>query len=445
MACSFNRTQSLLSPPWNLPLDVKRHCAEVVWKGYTVIRNAVPAGECAALIDEFRAFEQLNDEIFTANRDQHGHYPRIVNLHTAFPPLISLFARNKMLLTVSDVLFGRRTSLYTSLFYETGSQQPIHRDTPVFSTRPEYLYFGNTVYLEPANDENGCLEVIEGGHLVGELDRERLATDHYGTLDKVKSQDGELWIKYQDSLAVRCQRRGLTTTKLHVQAGDTLIWHPQLPHGGSPIRDKSKTRFSLVMHTTPEGVPVYHQDAFFRPSTPYSETPHWDTRGLTAAKWSRIKAFHSTKRERLSVGRVPSARLLRVLASGLRPVPRAIRIAGTLTKVQARSCWVRRLRSSSSRAGQRSPGPNSIPPGTCGATPTSAWCWTPPTRTPMPCCGSIWSPASRSAIRQIPGSTRRGICKNTPALLPPSAGENTPPASTSTAARAMAAVAALVV
>ena len=86
----------------DLPLDVKRHCAEVVWKGYTVIRNAVPAGECAALIDEFRAFEQLNDEIFTANRDQHGHYPRIVNLHTAFPPLISLFARNKMLLTVSE-------------------------------------------------------------------------------------------------------------------------------------------------------------------------------------------------------------------------------------------------------------------------------------------------------------------------------------------------------
>ena len=30
-----------------------------------------------------------------------------------------------------------RTSLYTSLFYETGSEQPIHRDTPLFCTRPE--------------------------------------------------------------------------------------------------------------------------------------------------------------------------------------------------------------------------------------------------------------------------------------------------------------------
>jgi ectoine hydroxylase-related dioxygenase (phytanoyl-CoA dioxygenase family) len=259
----------------DLPVDVKRHCAEVIWKGYTVIRNAVPATECAALIGRFRGFERANDDIFAANRDQDGHYPRIVNLHTAFPQLIELFTRNQTLLTVSDVLFGRRTSLYTSLFYETGSQQPIHRDTPVFSTRPEYLYFGNTVYLEPAGDENGCLEVIEGGHLVGELDREGLATDQYGSLGDVPSQDGELWIKYQDTLVARCERRGLRKTKVHVQAGDSLIWHPQLPHGGSAIQDKSKTRFSLVMHTTPEGVPVYHQDAFFRPNTHYPETPHW--------------------------------------------------------------------------------------------------------------------------------------------------------------------------
>lgn len=165
-----------------------------------------------------------------------------------------------------------------SHFYEIGSQQPIHRNTPMFSTRPEYLYFRNTVYLQPANDENSCLEVIEGGHLVGELDQDHLATDHYGTLGKVEPRDGELWINYQDALAALWQRRGLTVTKLFVQAGDTLIWRPQLPHGGTPIPDNSKTRFSLVMHNTPEGLPVYHQDGFFRPNTPYPETPH---RGYT--------------------------------------------------------------------------------------------------------------------------------------------------------------------
>jgi ectoine hydroxylase-related dioxygenase (phytanoyl-CoA dioxygenase family) len=259
----------------DLPDDIKRHCAEVIFKGYTVIRGAVPAEECARLIADFHAFEDSNAAIFSENRDAHGHYPRIVNLHTAYPRLLHLFTRNSKHLAVSDALFGGRTALYTSLFYETGSQQPIHRDTPVFCTRPEYLYFGNTVYLEEAGDENGCLEVIEGGHLVGELHREDMARAHYGSLDEVRPDDGELWIKYQDTVVERCHKRGLTKTKVYVQPGDSLIWHPQLPHGGSPIADKSRTRFSLVIHSTPEGVPVYHQDAFFRPGVAYSETAPW--------------------------------------------------------------------------------------------------------------------------------------------------------------------------
>lgn len=45
----------------DLPLDVKRNCAEVVWNGHTVIRNAVPTGEFAALIDEFRSFVRATE------------------------------------------------------------------------------------------------------------------------------------------------------------------------------------------------------------------------------------------------------------------------------------------------------------------------------------------------------------------------------------------------
>jgi hypothetical protein len=48
-----------------------------------------------------------------------------------------------------------------------------------------------------------------------------------------------------------------------------------LPHGGTAIRDQSRTRHSLVFHTTPIDVPVYHQDVFFRPSEPAPETATW--------------------------------------------------------------------------------------------------------------------------------------------------------------------------
>ena len=66
--------------------------------------------------------------------------------------------------------------------------------------------------------------------------------------------------------------------RLYVEAGDSLIWHPQLPHGGTPINDRSRTRFSLVLHNTPVGVPVYHQHAFFNPNKQFPEAPHWTYR-----------------------------------------------------------------------------------------------------------------------------------------------------------------------
>ena len=255
--------------------EPKRRALQVVENGYTVIPGALSPQTCRDMITAFHDFERRHEAIFSENRDARGHYPRIVNMHNVFPELIRLFTHNPMLLDTLDALFGARASLYTSLFYEVGSQQPLHRDTPVFSTRPEYLYFGTTVYLEQAGDENGCLEVLEGGHKLPELDREAMAVKRYGSVDKVPNLDGDMWSEYQDTVVANGRAQGMATKRLHVNAGDSLIWHPQLPHGGTPIADPSRTRFSLVMHVTPEGVPVYHQNVFFAPNRAFPETPAW--------------------------------------------------------------------------------------------------------------------------------------------------------------------------
>jgi len=80
---------------------------------------------------------------------------------------------------------------------------------------------------------------------------------------------------YQRSVAAQCRSVGLASEPLCVQKGDTIIWHPQAPHGGAEIRDLTRTRYSLVMHTTPLGVPVYHQDVFFNPSKQVSDRAPW--------------------------------------------------------------------------------------------------------------------------------------------------------------------------
>lgn len=258
-----------------LPPLVRQHALEVVEKGYTLIKGAISAEACAGAIADFRKFEAANEAIFAANRNENGHYARIVNLHTAMPDLLKLFTRNTVWLAVQDVLFGAPAALHTSVFCEAGSQQPMHRDTPVFATRPEYMYFGTTVYLEPVGDENGCVDVMEGGHKLEELDREAMALVRYGSLSKITDQDDDIWTEYQESVVSQGLARGLAVKRLHAEAGDSLIWHPQLPHGGTPIVDRSRTRFSLVMHNTPVGVPVYHQRAFFNPDAKLPETAAW--------------------------------------------------------------------------------------------------------------------------------------------------------------------------
>ena len=50
---------------------------------------------------------------------------------------------------------------------------------------------------------------------------------------------------------------------LDVKAGDVVIWHPQMPHGGSPAKDKYRTRWSIAAHCAPSNVQVYQHDQFF--------------------------------------------------------------------------------------------------------------------------------------------------------------------------------------
>jgi phytanoyl-CoA hydroxylase len=54
-----------------------------------------------------------------------------------------------------------------------------------------------------------------------------------------------------------------------------VLWHPQLPHGGSQIKDVTQTRNSLVIHSTPTGTPVYQQNAFFNPDAKFCDSPGW--------------------------------------------------------------------------------------------------------------------------------------------------------------------------
>lgn len=242
--------------------DADEALAHLHENGFVVIDSQL-GDLCDEAVQEFREIEASHPDIL--KREADGRYPRLINFHLASPKMLKLFTRNPLALAVQDAFFGQPSSLYTTLFYEKGSTQDLHRDTPYFTTRPEHQYLGVWTPLEDVDAENGPLMVMQYGHKLPEENREEIAQELFGDIPIPHTSD-ELWVTYQDKVTRRGEAEGLIRQYVPVKKGQTIIWHPQLPHGGSPIVDPARTRLSLVQHVTPANYQVYGLEAFFRPS-----------------------------------------------------------------------------------------------------------------------------------------------------------------------------------
>ena len=77
------------------PDSIKPFVRELLQTGVTVIPASLPAELCHQIRDGFITFADKNLSIFQLYRDEHGHYPRIINLHIAYKSLLTCFDRTK--------------------------------------------------------------------------------------------------------------------------------------------------------------------------------------------------------------------------------------------------------------------------------------------------------------------------------------------------------------
>ena len=260
--------------PW-----LKKAAMEFIRDGYVVIRGGVSLSVCQHAIDSFNRWCALNIESCESVRDINGHLPRVINSHTVIKEIQHVITKNKKALQLQDFLFGEKTSMYTSLFFTRGTQQRIHVDIPFFWTYPKNRYFGVWTALEDVDADNGPLRVLVRGHQCNILNQRHVLPQivkKRSERGSISSVDEEAFYIYADATIENCARMNITEyVDVHLKAGDTIIWHPLLPHGGSAIQNMTRTRYSLVAHTVPEMVPVYHTDVFFDPSIKSAATAPW--------------------------------------------------------------------------------------------------------------------------------------------------------------------------
>ncbi len=242
--------------------------------GYFIMNNSIENEIIDDALNAIKQFKQDNIIMWTRNQDKNGFVRRVTSLHRYNKKIMKLFSGN-LAARLADYIFNDSSSIYTSLFFEAGSEQPIHRDTPYFHTKPVNKFLGFWVALEDVNLSNGPLKLIPKGHNSSELDLKSIALEKYQDLNQIDPNDPDLWDKYQKIMYQKCLDEGLCEEVVEMKKGDTLIWHSMLPHGGSKIKDQLATRNSIVFHITPENIPVYKQDYFFNPDKFSSSIPEW--------------------------------------------------------------------------------------------------------------------------------------------------------------------------
>lgn len=212
--------------------------------GFTILPEVLPR----PIIDEFRAEVEIalaeerlkwrqgsSDRIHNSHRLPHG---RKIWL---FPPVLE-FLRD---------WFRDEPCACQTLLYINGSQQGAHQDTIHLTPYPAGYMCGVWVPLEDVQPDSGELFVYPGSHrtqrlLAGPLGLEKVSTD-YST-----------YTKFDGAVNAAVSAGGYKRQIYLPKAGQILVWHENLVHGGSRRIDPSITRWSIVSHYFARGSVAYY-------------------------------------------------------------------------------------------------------------------------------------------------------------------------------------------
>ena len=172
----------------------------------------------------------------TDNDAQSSHF-KVNDLYLSYPEIRSVCLAPRVV-DVLTALLGEAPILCNTLNLIRGSQQDIHIDSLYMTPRTPGGLVASWLALENAHPDSGQLVYFPGSH---QIPLYRFSNGGHHALP------GELdaWKSYIER---QVAERGREAEHFSARKGDLFIWHANLLHGGSPIRDAARTRKSLVSH-----------------------------------------------------------------------------------------------------------------------------------------------------------------------------------------------------
>lgn len=202
---------------------------------------------------------RVRSEIDTG-QDAHGFGDRVGQLHQREPELLELAAAPKVL-TFLKWAFGEEPVLFGSLNFERGTEQDAHIDAIFFWPEPSFAMAGVWVALEDIHPDAGPLFYVPGSHrwpfytsdyVVASrpelAQRRKAAATGKLSTEETASLVNELGSAWTEDLRALEAKYHTERIPLAVKAGDVVVWHSLLAHGGSPRKNPTLSRKSVVFH-----------------------------------------------------------------------------------------------------------------------------------------------------------------------------------------------------
>lgn len=142
-----------------------------------------------------------------------------------------------------EAIFEEKPRAFQQLHFTLGSQQAIHKDTAYvrIDTAPMKMA-ASWLALEDIHEGTGELEYYAGSHRSPDY----LWGGYSKWMDVNPAEHDHFLKRLHDDARDYAQKK----TRFLARAGDVLIWHADLAHGGAAVVNKAATRKSLVTHYT---------------------------------------------------------------------------------------------------------------------------------------------------------------------------------------------------
>jgi len=225
--------------------ESRRLVSEFAQNGYVIFDPKIPK----SWIDG--AYKEVGDKFYIGAGNFYSDERRVQDAWV-WGENVRNIANAPRVLEVLELLYRRKAFPFQTLNFRIGSEQKTHSDMAFFDSIPHGFMCGVWVALESVDETNGPLHYYPKSHKLPTFNLHDL-----GLLASAADNPLHNVGRYEQFVEALMPVSNCERTELRIEKGQALIWAANLYHGGCPILDKARTRFTQVTHYYFDGCLYY--------------------------------------------------------------------------------------------------------------------------------------------------------------------------------------------